>query len=97
MHAVARSISACVAQTTSAVAVKASEPGNRYRRFGNGTKPTANPFSKAINYNAKGRVALIGPACGGKSAAEKAGYAVFLSDSLSHFWTGKDGAANKKP
>jgi hypothetical protein len=105
-----------------------------------------NPFTKAVKYNAKGRIALIGPAGGGKSftalvlaralagpngkiaaidtehgslskyadlfdfdvveldsfspqsftdalhAAEDAGYAVFLCDSLSHFWTGKDGA-----
>lgn len=107
---------------------------------------TTNPFSKAVKYDARGRVALIGPAGGGKSytalllarclagpagkiaaidtehgslskyadlfdfdvmelesfspqsfiaalhAAEDAGYAVFLCDSLSHFWTGKDGA-----
>jgi AAA domain len=106
----------------------------------------SNPFAKAVKYNAKGRVALIGPAGGGKSftalvlaralagpngkiaaidtehgslskyadlfdfdvleldsfspesfiealhAAEQAGYDVFLCDSLSHFWTGKDGA-----
>jgi energy-coupling factor transporter ATP-binding protein EcfA2 len=105
-----------------------------------------NPFAKAVKYNAKGRVALIGPAGGGKSytalllaralagptgkiaaidtehgslskyadlfdfdvleldsfspqtftdalhAAEQAGYDVFLCDSLSHFWVGKDGA-----
>lgn len=106
----------------------------------------SNPFTKAVKYNAKGRVALIGPAGGGKSftalmlaralagpkgkiaaidtehgslskyadlfdfdvleldsfspesfidalhAAEQAAYDVFLCDSLSHFWTGKDGA-----
>lgn len=106
----------------------------------------SNPFTKAVKYNAKGRVALIGPAGGGQSftalvlaralagpngkiaaidtehgslskyadlfdfdvmeldsfsptsfidalhAAEQAGYDVFLCDSLSHFWTGKDGA-----
>ncbi len=105
-----------------------------------------NPFTKAVKYNAKGRVALIGPAGGGKTftalmlaralagpggkiaaqdtehgsmskyadlfdfdvlelesfspevfignlhAAEQAGYSVFLTDSLSHFWVGKDGA-----
>lgn len=103
-------------------------------------------FTKAVKYNAKGRVALIGPAGSGKSytmlllarllagpngkiaaidtehgslskyadvfdfdvieldsfspdtftaalsAAEEAGYDVFCGDSLSHFWTGKDGA-----
>jgi hypothetical protein len=103
-------------------------------------------FQKAVKYDAKGRVALIGPAGGGKSytslllaralagptgkiaaidtehgslskyadlfdfdvleldsfspqnfvealhAAEEAGYAVFLCDSLSHFWNGQDGA-----
>jgi len=116
---------------------------------GNGSKPitpTTNPFAKAEKYDAKGRVALIGPAGGGKSftalvlaralagpngkiaaidtehgslskyadlfdfdvleldsfspqsfidglhAAEENGYNVFLCDSLSHFWTGKDGA-----
>src|ERR1019366_2417372 len=106
----------------------------------------SNPFAKAVKYNAKGRVALIGPAGGGKSltalilaralagptgkiaaidtehgslskyadaydfdvleldsftpeafidslhAAENAGYAVFLCDSLSHFWVGAGGA-----
>jgi energy-coupling factor transporter ATP-binding protein EcfA2 len=105
-----------------------------------------NPFSKAVKYAAKGRVALIGPAGSGKSytslllaralagpngriaaidtehgslskyadifdfdvieldtfspqtfvnslhAAETAGYDVFLCDSLSHFWVGRDGA-----
>lgn len=115
---------------------------------GNLNRPATpvNPFTKAVKYNAKGRVALIGPAGGGKSltalilaralagptgkiaaidtehgslskyadmydfdvleldsfspeafidalhAAEQGGYAVFLCDSLSHFWTGKDGA-----
>jgi energy-coupling factor transporter ATP-binding protein EcfA2 len=103
-------------------------------------------FRKAVKYQAKGRVALIGPAGSGKSytmlelarllagpqglicavdtehgslskyadlfdfeviemdsfspdnfmaslrAAEAAGAAVFCCDSLSHFWTGKDGA-----
>lgn len=103
-------------------------------------------FQKAIKYNAKACVALIGPAGSGKSFtmltlarflagpdgkiaaidtehgslskyadqfdfdrdepssftvkyfleqlhfAEKAGYAVFCCDSLSHFWMGKDGA-----
>lgn len=103
-------------------------------------------FIKAVKYNAKGRVAIVGPPGGGKSytalvlaralagpngkiaaidtehgslskyadmfdfdvieldsfspqtftdsmhAAEEAGYDVFLCDSLSHFWTGKDGA-----
>src|SRR6266851_9490374 len=107
---------------------------------------SSNPFTKAVKYNAKGRVALVGPAGSGKSytalvlaralagpngkiaaidtehgslskyadlfdfdvleldsfspesfieavhAAEQAGYDVFLCDSLSHFWTGKDGA-----
>jgi energy-coupling factor transporter ATP-binding protein EcfA2 len=105
-----------------------------------------NPFSKAVKYAAKGRIALIGPAGSGKSytslllaralagpngriaaidtehgslskyadifdfdvmeldsfsprsftealhAAEAAGYDVFLCDSLSHFWVGRDGA-----
>jgi AAA domain len=116
---------------------------------GNGSKPltsTLNPFAKAEKYDAKGRVALIGPAGGGKSftalvlaralagpkgkiaaidtehgslskyadlfdfdvleldsfspqsfietlhAAEQNRYSVFLCDSLSHFWMGKDGA-----
>lgn len=103
-------------------------------------------FAKAVKYEAKGRVALIGPAGSGKSytalvlarllagpkgriaavdtehgslskyadlfdfdvvnlesyspdnflaalkAAEAAKYDVFLADSLSHFWMGKDGA-----
>jgi hypothetical protein len=103
-------------------------------------------FKKAMKYEAKGRVALIGPAGSGKSftaltiarllagkdgkiaaidtehgslskyadlfdfdvielssfsygdfmepfkAAEKAGYSVFLCDSLSHFWMGTNGA-----
>lgn len=103
-------------------------------------------FKKAVKHEAKGRVALIGPAGSGKSftamvlaralagpdgkiaavdtehgslskyadlfefdvleldsfspqnfmdslkAAEEAGYAVFVCDSLSHFWMGKDGA-----
>lgn len=103
-------------------------------------------FKKAIKYNARGRVALVGPPGSGKSftmlrwarllagptgkiaaidtehgslskyadledfdvieldsfspdnflaaltEAEKAGYAVFCCDSLSHFWVGKDGA-----
>lgn len=103
-------------------------------------------FKKAIKYDAKGRVALIGPAGSGKSytaltlarvlagatgkiaaadtehgslskyadlfdfdvlemdhcsvsdwlkaltSAEKDGYAVFVTDSLSHFWMGKGGA-----
>lgn len=103
-------------------------------------------FQKAIKYDAKGRVALTGPAGSGKSytmltlarvlagpngkiaaidtehgslskyadlfgfdvlemdhcsvpdwlralsAAEKEGYAVFCTDSLSHFWMGKGGA-----
>jgi energy-coupling factor transporter ATP-binding protein EcfA2 len=105
-----------------------------------------NPFAKAVKYDAKGRVALIGPAGSGKSytalmlartlagpkgkiaaidtehgslskyadifdfdvmeldsfspesfvsalhAAEAAGYDVFICDSLTHFWYGKDGA-----
>lgn len=104
-------------------------------------------FKKAVKQEARGRIALIGPAGSGKSytmlklatalardkggriaavdtehgslskyadlfdfdvmeldsysvdnfldslrAAEKAGYAVFCCDSLSHFWIGKDGA-----
>lgn len=103
-------------------------------------------FQKAIKYEAKGRVALVGPAGSGKSftgltlarllagpdgkiaavdteqgslskyadlfdfdvcplrsfspdnflealrMAERAGYAAFFCDSLSHFWMGKDGA-----
>lgn len=103
-------------------------------------------FAKAVKHEAKGRIALIGPAGSGKSytmltaaralagpegkiaaidteqgslekyadlfefdvcpladftaqnflealhAAEKAGYAVFCVDSLSHFWMGKGGA-----
>ena len=102
-------------------------------------------FQKAVKYEAKGRVAMIGPAGSGKSysmlilatllaaggkiaaidteqgslskyadlfdfdvcplksyspdnfmdalrQAERAGYAVFCCDSLSHFWMGKDGA-----
>lgn len=103
-------------------------------------------FKKAVKHDAKGRIALIGPAGSGKSytmlevarllagpdgkiaaidtehgslskyadmfnfdvmeldsftptnfidaldAAENNGYAVFCADSLSHFWTGKDGA-----
>lgn len=102
-------------------------------------------FQKAIKYEAKGKVALVGPAGSGKSytmltlarllagegkiaaidteqgslskyadlfefdvcplksyspdnfmdalrQAERAGYAVFCCDSLSHFWMGKDGA-----
>lgn len=107
---------------------------------------SSNPFTKAVKYNAKGRIALTGPAGSGKSftalvmaralagpngkiaaidtehgalskyanlfdfdvleldsfspqtfvdslhAAEQAGYDVFLCDSLSHFWMGKDGA-----
>ena len=115
---------------------------------GNLTRPAVavNPFTKAVKYNAKGRVALIGPGGSGKSltslilaralagptgkiaaidtehgslskyadsfdfdvleldsftpeafvnalhAAENARYDVFLCDSLSHFWMGKDGA-----
>jgi energy-coupling factor transporter ATP-binding protein EcfA2 len=112
----------------------------------NGSTPAFNPFAKAVKYNAKGRVALTGPAGSGKSftalmlaralagpngkiaaidtehgslskyadlfdfdvleldsfspqtfvdalhAAEDAGYSVFLCDSLSHFWMGRDGA-----
>jgi energy-coupling factor transporter ATP-binding protein EcfA2 len=103
-------------------------------------------FKKAVKYEAKGRVAFIGPAGSGKSytalklaralagptgkiaaadtehgslskyadlfdfdvcelssysptafigtlrEAEKGGYSVFITDSLSHFWVGKDGA-----
>lgn len=103
-------------------------------------------FQKAIKHDAKGRVAIVGPAGGGKSltslilaralagptgkiaaadtehgslskyadrfefdvieldtfspenfmgaltAAETGGYAVFITDSLSHFWMGKGGA-----
>ena len=102
-------------------------------------------FQKAVKYEAKGRVAMIGPAGSGKSysmlilatllaaggkiaaidteqgslskyadlfdfdvcplrsfspdnfldalhQAERAGYAVFCCDSLSHFWMGRDGA-----
>jgi AAA domain len=106
----------------------------------------SNPFTKAVKYAAKGRVALVGPAGSGNSytslllaralagphgkiaaidtehgslskyadlfdfevieldsfspktfidslhAAEDAGYNVFLTDSLSHFWVGRDGA-----
>lgn len=106
---------------------------------------TAIQFKKAVKFEAKGRVALIGPAGSGKSytslvlakllagdkrvaavdtehgslskyadlfdfdviepdgysadswldslaAAENAGYGVFLTDSLSHYWMGRDGA-----
>jgi energy-coupling factor transporter ATP-binding protein EcfA2 len=106
---------------------------------------TAIQFKKAVKFEAKGRVALIGPAGSGKSytslvlakllagdkriaavdtehgslskyadlfdfdviepdgystdswidsltAAEDAGYGVFLTDSLSHYWMGRDGA-----
>jgi energy-coupling factor transporter ATP-binding protein EcfA2 len=114
----------------------------RVPAHGNGS----NPFTKAVKYAAKGRVALVGPAGSGKSytslllaralagpngriaaidtehgslskyadlfnfdvieldsfspetfieslhAAEAAHYDVFLCDSLSHFWVGRDGA-----
>lgn len=103
-------------------------------------------FKKAVKYDAKGRIALVGPAGSGKSftslelgrllagdggkvaavdtehgslskyadlfdfdvielssytpenfmaaidAAERGGYSVFIADSLSHFWMGRDGA-----